>query len=1124
METWTTPGLGVVMARVYVSSTVADLKQERRAVMDWLVAAGHQPVHSYVPDSDTVQDSCLDDVNGCDLYVLIAGHRYGFQPAGDNTEGLSITHLEFRRAVECGIPRVALLRTSIPDVSLSDLADPRRLALVSAFREEVAREVRPAEFGDLRGLIQGLSTGVQSELNKREEQQTLSGQPVRLAPRPPLLAGREALLTHLDTLLSGGGVSPPSAVALCGLGGAGKTSVAVEYAHRHLAELGVAWQFAAQDATVLAAGFSELAAQLGAWGLADARDPVASVHAVLAGFARPWLLIFDNAADMASVAEYLPPAGFGRVLITSQNPHWSCKVLDVPALDQEVAANFLVKRTSDPDRDAARELAGELGGLPLALEQAAAYMHAIEGNLADYLALFRQRRAEMLALGEPSGYDKTIANTWALAFDRLQGAAPNAVGLLRLLAFYAPEAIPLGLLLRPHSSLTERFGDKVVSVLLPLLDDQLAANDAIGALRRYSLVTPAADRSVSVHRLVQAVTTDQMPPQLIREWQQAAADVIEAAIPADPRQPAAWRDYAALLPHAQAALANDSVGMSLIAAYLGWSGKYTAARDLQDRICDARKRLLGPEHPETLHARYELARWTGLAGYPVAARDQFDTLLPIYERVHGPEHRATLNTLGNLAHWKGQAGNATAARDQLGEVLPIAEQVCGSEELDVLTLRGHLATWTGEAGDASAARNQLAALLPVRERVSGAEHPDTLQVRGDRAYWTGRAGQSATARDQFAALLPVRERVSGAEHPDTLQVRGHLAYWTGRAGDAAAARDQFTALLPERERVSGALHPETLQVRGYLASWTGRAGAARAAAAARDHFEVLLLVAAGVGGPEHPSVLAVRTYLATWTGEAGDPAAARDQFAQLLPTYERAFGLEHPNTLQAQHRLAHWTGEAGDPSAARDQFAELLPVRERVSGPRHPDALHTRGHLAYWTGQAGDAAAARDQFADLLPVGEEVGGPEHPDVLTVRTYLASWTGEAGDPAAARDQFARLLPVRKHVCGAEHPDTLQARQFLARWTGEAGDPTAAKNQYAALLPIYERVLGSEHPATLAVHHNLAHWTGKTGEPATARDQLATLLPIRKRVLGSEHPVTLSTRAAFDSWAKAAGEAT
>ena len=181
------------MARVYVSSTVADLRRERQAVMDWLVAAGHQPVHSYRPGSETVRDSCLDDVDTCDLYVLIAGHRYGFRPADGNPEGLSITHLEFRRAGQSGLPRIALVRTSMAEVGTSDVGDPQKLALVLAFREEVARDVRPAEFSDLQGLIQGLSTGVLSELEKlgkRPDGHRAGDRVLRLAPRPPFLAGR----------------------------------------------------------------------------------------------------------------------------------------------------------------------------------------------------------------------------------------------------------------------------------------------------------------------------------------------------------------------------------------------------------------------------------------------------------------------------------------------------------------------------------------------------------------------------------------------------------------------------------------------------------------------------------------------------------------------------------------------------------------------------------------------------------------------------------------------------------------------------------------------------------------------------------------------------------------------
>ena len=898
------------MARVYVSSTIADLAEERRAVLDWLRLARHQAVDSYLPGSDTVRESCLDDVGTCDLYVLILGHRYGFQPADGNPGGLSITHLEFRRAGECGIPQVALLRTSIPDVRVSDLEDPARTPLVLAFREEVARSVRPAEFSDLKGLVQGLSTGIQGELDKRDRRdrrdrrsagQLAAGRTLRLAPRPVFLAGREELLAELDAQLSGDEEAGPRLVALCGLGGAGKTSVALEYAHRQLGGVGVAWQFGAEDPAVLAAGFGELAAQLGA---GDSGDPVAWVHGVLAASPARWLLVFDNAPDRASVARFMPPAGSGRVLITSRNQIWPPgQALQVPVLDPEVAAEFLVNRTGDADRRAALDLARELGGLPLALEQAAAYIQASGDSLADYLSLFRQRRADMLGRGEPIGYSETVATTWRLAFEDLQHTAPGAVGLLRLVAFCAPEAIPLRLLLQPRPGLGGRLGGEVMRVLAPLLEDPLAAGDAIRALRRYSLVTPAADRSVSVHRLVQAVTADQMPAELAREWEQAAAALVEGAIPVDPRQPVAWRDCAALLPHAQAALADDSDGMAQIAIYLGSSGNYATARDLQRRVLNERERVSGPEHPDTLAARHQLAAWVGEAGDQAGARNLFAELLLERDQVLGSEHPDTLATRHQLARWTGHAGDSAAARDLFAAVLPIRERVLGPEHPDTLATRHQLARRTGGAGDPAAARDLLTALLPIRERVLGPEHSQTLTTRHHLATWTGEAGDPAAARDLLTALLPIRERVLGSEHPDTLAARHILARWTGEAGDPAAARDLLTALLPIRERVLGS---------------------------------------------EHPDTLAARRSLARWTGEAGDPAAARDLFTALLPVSERVLGPEHPDTLAARHELARWTGEAGDPAAARDLLTALLPIRERVLGPEHPDTLATGSNLASW--------------------------------------------------------------------------------------------------------------------------------------------------------------------------------
>jgi hypothetical protein len=526
------------------------------------------------------------------------------------------------------------------------LLSPSQVAPPNPYRAGSGPAVATTKDSDLGSMgadLSGTATG-RLEYRRRAE---VAGQPVRLAPRPTFLAGREPLLAELDARLAGG--QGPQLVVLCGLGGTGKTSIAVEYAHRHLAEMWVCWQFAAEDPGILAAEFGVLAAQLGAREAADPRDSVTLVHTLLARAEARWLVVFDNVSDRASVERFVPPAGPGRVLITTQNQHWPPgQALDVPVLDPEAAADFLVNRTGNPDRAAARELAAEMGALPLALEQAAAYIQATGTTLARYLPLFRDRQADLLTRGEAAGHPADVAATLGLALYWLADEAPAAAGLMRLLAFLAPEPVPLALLLASRKA-AGRLGPKAAAEVLSLLGDPIEAGDAIAALRRYSLITPVGDGLVLVHRLVQAVSRQSADEPA--QWERAAAALVEEAVPADPKLPAAWPAYALLLPHARAVLDLTSDSMWKIAQYLGYSGGYPAARDLFRLIADARAQndSYGPEHPDTLAARRELAHWTGAAGDAAGARDQLAALLPLHERVLGPEHPDTLTTRASLA-------------------------------------------------------------------------------------------------------------------------------------------------------------------------------------------------------------------------------------------------------------------------------------------------------------------------------------------------------------------------------------------------------------------------------------------------------------------------------------------
>lgn len=822
--------------RVFLSHT-AELREFPRAesfvaaAADAVRRAGHavadmaySPVHD-----DKPADYCRALVRDCDVYVGLIGLRYG-TPVRDQPE-VSYSELEFDAAAEASLPRLVFLLAEDEEVPIPAMwlrnSDPEVRARQLAFRARLRDSgmitgtfSSPQQLGLL--LLRALTS------LRRERQ---PGMALRLPRRPEFVFGRKDLLAELHARLTGRDEDgprdqdSPRIVALCGPGGVGKTSVAGEYAHRRLAEYGVVWQLPAEEPAALAAGLAELAGQLDGKGGPSAEDPKARVHAALAG-RDDWLLIFDNAHSPVDIDGLVPPAGGGHVLITSQYPHWpGDQELDVPVLDQATAARFLLSRTGagSGEEAASAELASELGGLPLALEQAAAYLRATGRTIPDYLRVFRDRRAELVARDVPPGYDKRVTTTWALALAELTRSG-LASGLLRLLACCAPEDIPLRLLLRPRPGLAT-FGPDVAPLLVPLLDSPVTCDEAVADLRRYSLISAPRDGFVSVHQLVQKITADQLAPGVAADWRRAAAALIEAALPAhaDADDPATWSAFAALLPHALMALSPGSAGMDKVATFLRAFGNDIAALQLQQQIVAACDIDLGAEHPRTLAARANLATLTGEAGDRAAARDQFADLVPALTRVLGAEHPRTLAAQASLVYWTGKSSKPAAARDQFAALLPELTRKLGDESPAVLAVRANLAGSTGDAGDPAGARDQFAALLPIRERVSGDRHPATLTTRASLAHWTGLAGDAAGARDQYATLVPIRAEILGPDHPRTLTARGYLAYWTGKAGDPAAARDQFAELVPALTRVLGAEHPTTLQALASLDRWTREA-------------------------------------------------------------------------------------------------------------------------------------------------------------------------------------------------------------------------------------------------------------------------------------------------------------
>lgn len=692
------------------------------------------------------------------------------------------------------------------------------------------------------------------------------------------VVGREDELIALRVGFTCAQRSPlPVLRVLTGLGGVGKTTLARAYAQRYQDQYELVWWVRAEDPDAVPGEFRALLDILTPQYAERTHDPVQALHAVLANRRKPWLLVIDNIAEPNALRGLLPAVGTGDVLITSRAGHWPDRriVLPVPPLTQPHAIQLVTALSGDPDQTSAALLASELGCLPLALAQAGCYVAHNAFDLASYLALYRRRRAELHQRGHAPDYPATVATTWQLAFDQL---TPRARALLNLLAWYASDAIPLDRLLTTdadHLALPEQ-----IEVLLqPLMVDELCQHRVVTELISYGLLTRAEPRgSVTVHRLVQAVTADQLTASNHHNaWIIAAATLLDAA---SPRWHAtkgpkclggrvAITLWQSLQTHVRTVIEHLSpdqvVSLNLrylLADWIGWAGDFARGRMLAAAVAKDMSRVLGPDHQDALAARLNLAYWTGEAGDIVLARELGAAVAKDMTQAFGADHRLTLFAWGNVARWTALSGEVGRARVLIAALVERMTGMIGADDPDTLVGRAHLARWTGEAGDVVGARELAAAVVEDDNRVLGPDHRHTLAARANLARWTAEAGDATRARELAAALVEDDTRVLGPDHRHTLLARAHFAQWTGEAGDVVRARELAAGLVEDDKRVLGPEHRYTLLARAHLARWTGEtADMVQAQKLATTLMEDMVRIL----GPDHRDTRAAQTQLAPWT-------------------------------------------------------------------------------------------------------------------------------------------------------------------------------------------------------------------------------------------------------------------
>ncbi|MFI9530756.1 tetratricopeptide repeat protein [Micromonospora rosaria] len=616
--------------------------------------------------------------------------------------------------------------------------------------------------------------------------------------------------------------------AVHGLGGIGKSELALQYAHRYRRQHPVVWWIRADTPANLTA---DLAALGPAVGLPDRRDGSLTDAADLAvrwlAAHRGWLLVLDNVTDPAEVTSLLARLGTGRVIATSQRDvDWAelgLAPLRLRPLSRRDSIGLLRARSGrDDDPTQAEALAADVGDLPLALRQAAAYLRERPHvGIVEYRRRLAAQPRRILASGVAPGADHPVMRTWGVTIDAIREKDPLAVRLLDTLAYLAPDRVDLALLAVPGRH-------------------PMDVEDAVVLAASYSMVNRQGD-TISVHRLVQTVIRathrDCGPLALV-------VDLLHRAAPAGEPETdlASWPLWNRLAAHVDAVATcfappgDDTAGaengprpprtaaldlraatvFERCAVYRRGQGQHSPAGRLFTLAHALRERHLGPEHPDTVTARYGLAGASWSAGRYQEAIVLGEQTLAARRRILGPDHPDTLSNASNVAIGYREVGRLSEAIALSERTLRVRRRVCGPAHPDTLQSQNNLAGCYRAAGRHDEALALYESTLAGREATLGAEHPDTLQSRNNLAGGYASVGRHADAIRLHEATAAARVRLLGAEHPDSLTSRHNLAGCYRATGRIAEAVALYERVLAAREQVLGPDHPDTRASRDLL--------------------------------------------------------------------------------------------------------------------------------------------------------------------------------------------------------------------------------------------------------------------------------------------------------------------
>lgn len=849
--------------------------------------------------------------------------------------------------------------------------------------------------------------------------------------RNPFFTGREALLQNLHNKLSKTkAMALTQAQAINGLGGIGKTQTVVEYAYRYRDEYHlVSWIRAATRDTIIT-DFVELANRLQLQEKED-QDQMIVVAAVKRWLTehQGWLLILDNADDLDVIRDFLPTGESGHILITTRAQAVGSIAYSIPIekMDEEEGVLLLLRRAkvlvaetsldqaTEVDRRQAAAIVATMEGLPLAIDQAGAYIEETGCGLASYLNRYNMHQKELLQRRSASqtDYNDSVATTWSLSFQRIEKANRAAADLMRLCSFIEPDEIPEEIFIKgaPDLGLT----------LMPVATDELKLDQALEEILQYSLMKRNEKAKIlSIHRLVQAVLKARMSLKTQRLWAERAVRAVNHTLP-----DIGWETLSLgqrLLPHAQAcAVLIESYGFAFpeAADLLIWTGSFLIA------------------HEDYIHEELVSQRAS-------AFQDQMSGSTPFVTSIESFSQGSHL-----VEH-----NREKEAEPLYRQALTIQEQTLGPDHPDIATTIHDLGEILQSQSQYEQAEDLYHRALSIRQRVLGKEHPATVATLNSLGLLYWEQDRFKDAEEAFTEALNIVKSTMGSENPRTASILfnlGRLYKDLDKYKEAETFLKQALAIREQRERSVDLGVANIISTLGFLYLEQGKYSEAEL------YLQKALTLRQQGLGTTHPNTASSMISLGQYYNYRGNYKEAEVLLRQALVIYEQVLGSDNLTTASVNVGLGRFYVDLWKYKEAEVLLQRALAIREKAVQPDNRLIANSLNSLGELYSEWGKYKEAEQFYQQAITASKQGRGSDHLLIANCLETLGYFYWLQGKYSEAEQYYQQALRIYEQILGPTHLYFANIVRLLGLLYNVSGKFEQAELCYQQALEIYTQKL-------------------------------------------------------------------